>query len=70
MFMCASRVALNPETLDHRAPTSYLGYIPDFDLEPSDLRKEARYLENEIDTKLVSYSKVGAATTFSIISET
>lgn len=29
-----------------------------------DLRKLARYLENEIDSKLVSYSKMGATTTF------
>jgi len=29
-----------------------------------DLRKEARYLENEIDAKLVSYSKMGANATF------
>lgn len=34
-----------------------------------DLRKEARYLENEIDVKLVSYSKAGANATFSVISE-
>jgi len=29
-----------------------------------DLRKEARYLESEIDSKLVSYSKMGANTTY------
>ncbi|ODN01758.1 Golgi SNAP receptor complex member 1 [Orchesella cincta] len=30
-----------------------------------DLRREARFLENEIDTKLVSYSKIGANSTLS-----
>jgi len=34
-----------------------------------DLRKEARYLENEIDTKLVSFSKIGANVTFSAPSD-
>jgi hypothetical protein len=28
------------------------------------LRRQARYLENEIDSKLVSYSKMGANATF------
>ena len=35
----------------------------------TDLRKEALYLENEIDTKLVSYSKVGANATFTFGTE-
>jgi len=35
-----------------------------------DLRKDARYLENEIDTKLVSYSKVGANAAYTAASET
>jgi Golgi SNAP receptor complex protein 1 len=34
-----------------------------------DLRKDARYLENEIDSKLVSYSKVGANAAFAPSSE-
>jgi len=34
-----------------------------------DLRREARFLENEIDAKLVSFSKIGANTPFTVASE-
>lgn len=34
-----------------------------------DLRREARFLENEIDAKLVSFSKIGANTPISVASD-
>jgi hypothetical protein len=46
-----------------------MSYALKVNLKSPDLRKEARYLENEIDTKLVSYSKVGANASFAVISE-
>lgn len=32
----------------------------------TDLRREARFLENEIDAKLVSFSKIGANAQFNV----